>query len=132
MGREKFPCARQSRPQNPRYPCSAERENETISRLAGQRKGSGDEIVRTNAAMCCVEMFAHVLILMICYYYRLAEVEYLHLVRCEMEGPSQDCIPVLYSTWNRVRVAKVCVGSGVTICIVVNVDVIPSKNWTVT
>ena len=30
MGREKFPCARQSRPQNPRYPCSAERENEKI------------------------------------------------------------------------------------------------------
>ena len=104
----------------------------TKKRVTWALVGSGEENVRKNAAMRCGEMFAHVLILMIYYYYRLAEVQYLHLVRCEIVGPSQDCVPVLYSTWNRVRAAKGCVGFSVTICIVSNVDVMPStKCWTV-
>ena len=36
------------------------------------------------------------------------KIKHLHLVRCEVTSPSQDCFLVLYSTWDRVaRVAKV-------------------------
>ena len=41
--------------------------------------------------------------------YDSAKIKHLHIIRCEFVSPSQDCFPVLYSTWNRVRVAKVCV-----------------------
>ena len=59
------------------------------------------------------------------------KIKHLHLIRREEESPSQDCVPVLYSSWNSVSVAKVCVGILVTVCIVSNIDVIPStKYWT--
>ena len=63
----------------------------------------------------------------------LTKIKHLHLIRCEVTSPSQDCVLVLYSTWNRVRVAKVGVGVSVTVGIVINTDVMPStKCWTIT
>ena len=65
--------------------------------------------------------------------YDSAKIKHLHIIRREVVSPSQDCFPVLYSTWNRVRVAKVCVWISVTVGIVSNVDVKPStKCWTIT
>ena len=87
--------------------------------------------MRNNAAMYCVEMLHSCLILMI-HYYCLATVEDLYLVRRERVSPSQDCCPVLYSTWNRVRIAKICDWASFTISIVRNVDVISSKQRTKT
>ena len=37
--------------------------------------------------------------------------------RCEGVRPSQDCCSALYSTWNRVGEAKVCVCISVTIAL---------------
>ena len=39
----------------------------------------------------------------------LSEIKHLPVVGCEVLSPSQDCVLVMYSTWNRVGVAKVCV-----------------------
>ena len=38
----------------------------------------------------------------------LSKVKHFPVVGCEAMSPSQDCAPVLYSTWNRVGGAKVC------------------------
>ena len=32
------------------------------------------------------------------------KIKHLHLIRCEVTSPSQDCVLVLYSTWDRVVV----------------------------
>ena len=61
------------------------------------------------------------------------QVKHLHLIRCEPVSPSQDCVLVLYSTWNRVRGAKSCAWISATVSIVSNVDVMPAtftKCWT--
>ena len=64
-----------------------------------------------------------------------AEIKHLHLIRFEDVSPSEDCVPVLYSTWYWVGVAKVCVWTSVTVGFIADVDVGPStkyrtKTWT--
>ena len=38
----------------------------------------------------------------------LSEIKHFPVVGCDAVNPSQDCVLVLYSTWNRVGAAKVC------------------------
>ena len=51
------------------------------------------------------------------------KIENLHLIRCELISPSQDCFSVLYTTWEWIRRANVCVGVCVTVCIISNNNV---------
>ena len=54
------------------------------------------------------------------------KIENLHLIRCELISPSQDCFSVLYTTWEWIRMAKECVGVCVTVCIIFNNNVVSS------
>lgn len=61
------------------------------------------------------------------------EIENLHLIRCEVVSPSQDCLSVLYPTWDWIRMAKRCVGSCVTVCIISDTNVVTTpKRRTIT
>ena len=51
------------------------------------------------------------------------KIENLHLIRCELISPSQDCFLVLYTTWEWIRITKECVGVCVTVCIIFNSNV---------
>lgn len=60
------------------------------------------------------------------------EIENLHLIRCEFVSPSQNCSSVLYPTWGWIRMAKVCVGVFVTVCIIYDINVVTiPKSWTI-
>ena len=62
------------------------------------------------------------------------QVKHLHLIRCKVLSSGQDCVTVLYSTWNRVRNTKGWQRISVTFDIVSNDDVVPrcTKCWTAT
>ena len=60
------------------------------------------------------------------------EIVYLHLVRWKVMSSSQDCVLVTYSTWNGVMVANIGEWISTTIRVISNVDVVPTKCWTIT
>ena len=61
----------------------------------------------------------------------LSKIKHFPVIGWEVISSSQDCVPGLYSNWNRVVVAKVCAWILVAVGIIRNEDVPPgTRCWT--